>query len=114
MEEEDEFVDAVERPDDEGLDSSHEEREYSEEGVEGFGDDDFGDFAEHTSSVDDDGHEGYDTEREEIPRRDMQIQQPTILEQSPSTTFTAPIVRLPMYGSNSRNSQISTARRGKR
>lgn len=101
MEDEDEFVDAVERPDDEGLDSDHEEREYSEEDVEGFGDDDFGDFAEHTSSVDDEVHEGYDAEREEIPRRHMQIQQSTILEQPP-TAFTAPVVRLSICGSNSR------------
>jgi hypothetical protein len=75
MDDEDEFVDAVEGREEEGTDSTDEKS--GNEGVDddgGFGDDDFGDFAEEEDEDEDDEvHEEYDPEVEESTRNLQEI-----------------------------------------
>jgi len=97
MEEEDEFVDAVERPEEDELSDNKEEIQDLNGNAGGFEDDDFGDFAEEVLDEDDNEIDEYDPEEEETHRREAQIAQPTTLEQPQNDPGTEPIVSLFVY-----------------
>ena len=75
MEDEDEFVDAVDGTEDKQ--SSSPEINQSNDAEDGFGDDDFGDFGDFAAEGDDEdedeGHEEYNPEAEDEARRSEEI-----------------------------------------
>jgi hypothetical protein len=95
MEDEDEFVDAVEERDEEnGVTDEAESDAPTDEG-DGFGDDDFGDFGDFAAEQDDDDdevHEEYDPELEEQTQRIRHVppREPEICP--PSTPTKPPLV----------------------
>jgi hypothetical protein len=91
MEDEDEFVDAVE-----GTDERESVEDEDVEG-EGFGDDEFGDFGEFTAEAEDNDEEvqeEYDPEAEEETRRSDEVQRQEAMkaEQSHRETRNLPPV----------------------
>jgi hypothetical protein len=78
MDDEDEFVDAVDGREEEEGSSDQEDREEAEDDDGGFGDDDFGDFGdfnEHPESEDEDQvYEEYDPDVEEAAQQTERIQ----------------------------------------
>ena len=100
MDDEDEFVDAVDgREDEEEEDSTREgDSGEIEDDDEGFGDDDFGDFSnfaeQQESEEEDEGQEDYDPEVEETTRgaEQMRLQEPAAMTQPSIDTSTPPIV----------------------
>jgi hypothetical protein len=110
MDDEDEFVDAVDgRDEDENLDSRDFRAEEVDNGA-GFDDDDFGDFAEQEESDADDGaYEEYDPEAIEAARKaeQVRIEDTSNLDQPTITTGKRPIVHHVLIVTNERNSSIS-------
>jgi hypothetical protein len=100
MDDEDEFVDAVEQREEEDTVNGEDENDAPADDQEGFGDDDFGDFGDFAAEQDDDDedehvHEEYDPEHEEqsrktesTPTRETQIQ-PLTDSLKPPLVFTS-------------------------
>lgn len=110
MDDEDEFVDAVdtrEGEEDFGI-SNFRAGDVGDDA--GFNDDDFGDFAEQEESdADDEVHEDYDPEVEETARRaeQIRIQDTSRPDQPIDATGKRPIVHHPPVIANERNSSTS-------
>jgi hypothetical protein len=98
MDEEDEFVDAVSENDESVNVNGSDEEKVAVDEDDGFGDDDFGDFAaqEDEEDVEEEGHEEYDLEIEQQTQKleEVRISQP-IIQQSPLEPPKPPLVHFP-------------------
>lgn len=94
MDDEDEFVDAVSENEESVKVHGSDEEDGEGDAVDGFGDDDFGDFAAEEDDEDEDnGYEEYDPEIEQQTQKleEVRISQP-VVQQSPLEPLKPPLV----------------------
>jgi hypothetical protein len=98
MDDEDEFVDAVEQREEEDTVNGEDENDATADDQEGFGDDDFGDFGDFAAEQDDDDdedeqvHEEYDPDVEEQSRKIQPIATGETQIQPPRDSLKPPLV----------------------